>query len=263
MRPLAHGCDALLADLIALVLKDLGQLLDARAVGGVGGGELRRGAASGRCGGFGLVDPEAKRLDRVVAGALHVIYAEPVSLQLVLARIGQDHAVDHAGAQNARPGLGVLYAGAAQRDVGDPEPDAGGGLTAGAFGGVVARQVADLVAQDDFVTDAELDDIRAAAAAILAPQPADLLSLRITSVRMNADGEIYVDWSESETLPPLTDDTLPPLPDGLLSPMGSIVMTEAVYPYQSPFQKAVEGTITLTDTAYLRPRRSPWVRRPG
>ncbi|MEQ8403671.1 MAG: pilus assembly protein [Oceanicaulis sp.] len=126
-----------------------------------------------------------------------------------------------------------------------------------------ANAVADLVAQDDFVTDAELGDIRAAAAAIISPQPADLLSLRITSVRMDADGEIYVDWSESESLPPLTDDTLPPLPAGLLSPMGSIVMAEAIFPYQSPFQKTLEGAVTLTDTAYLRPRRSPWVRRPS
>ncbi|MGJ3231050.1 MAG: TadE/TadG family type IV pilus assembly protein [Oceanicaulis sp.] len=126
-----------------------------------------------------------------------------------------------------------------------------------------ANAVADLVAQDDFVTDDELDDIRAAAAAILAPQPAERLTLRITSVRMDADGEIFVDWSESETLPPLTDDTLPPLPAGLLSPMGSIVMAEARYPYESPFQKTIDGTITLSDTAYLRPRRSPWVRRPS
>lgn len=124
-----------------------------------------------------------------------------------------------------------------------------------------ANTVADLVAQDDFVTDGELDDIYAAADAILAPLPPDRLSLRITSVRMDADSEIFVDWSESETLPPLTDDTLPEMPGGLLSPMSSIVMVEATYPYQGAFHRQIESAITLTDTAYLRPRRSPWVRR--
>lgn len=125
----------------------------------------------------------------------------------------------------------------------------------------VANAVADLVAQDDFVTDAEMDDIHAAAAAILAPNRSDTLSLRITSVRMDAEGEIFVDWSESETMPPLTTDTLPPLPGGLLAPMNSIVMVEALYPYRTPFHTTIEGAFTLTDTAYLRPRRSPWVRR--
>lgn len=124
-----------------------------------------------------------------------------------------------------------------------------------------ANVVADLVAQDDFVTDDEMDDIYAAADAVLAPLPADLMSLRVTSVRMDIDGEIFVDWSESETLPALTDDTLPEMPAGLLSPMSSIVMVEGAFPYQSRFQKLVKGTVTLRDTAYLRPRRSPWVRR--
>ncbi|MFP4519226.1 MAG: TadE/TadG family type IV pilus assembly protein [Oceanicaulis sp.] len=124
-----------------------------------------------------------------------------------------------------------------------------------------ANAVADLVAQDDFVTDAEMDDIKAAAAAILAPARSDTLALRITSVRMDADGDVFVDWSESDTLPALTDDTLPALPQGLLSPMRSIVMVEATYPFQSAFQRTIKSEITLADTAYLRPRRSPWVRR--
>lgn len=124
-----------------------------------------------------------------------------------------------------------------------------------------ANVVADLVAQDDFVTDGEMDDIHAAAAAILVPLPSDPLSLRITSVRMDIDGEIFVDWSESASLPALTDETLPELPAGLLSPMSSIIMVEGAYPYTSRFQKLLTGTVTLSDTAYLRPRRSPWVRR--
>lgn len=125
----------------------------------------------------------------------------------------------------------------------------------------VANAVADLVAQDDFVTDNELDDIMASADAILAPYRIDPLSMRITSVRMDSDGEVFVDWSESETMAPLDDDTLPPMPPGLLAPMGSVVMVEALYPYQGPFNSTFDAPITLTDTAYLRPRRSPWVRR--
>lgn len=124
-----------------------------------------------------------------------------------------------------------------------------------------ANAVADLVAQDDFLTDNELDDVLSAADAILAPYRTAPLSLRITSVRMDADGEVFVDWSESETMAALTTNSLPTMPAGLLAPMSSVVMVEALYPYDSPFNSSIETPITLTDTAYLRPRRSPWVRR--
>jgi len=72
---------------------------------------------------------------------------------------------------------------------------------------------------------------------------------------------VFVDWSESETMAPLDTDSLPTMPAGLLAPMSSVVMVEALYPYASPFNSSIETPITLTDTAYLRPRRSPWVRR--
>jgi Flp pilus assembly protein TadG len=124
-----------------------------------------------------------------------------------------------------------------------------------------ANAVADLVAQDDFVTDGELDDIYAASDAIVFPNdPADL-ALRITSIRMDADGEVFVDWSEGRGLSARGQDEVPELPDGLLAPMNSIVMVEAQYPFNGPFPKESGPLVTLSDTAYLRPRRSAWVRR--
>jgi Flp pilus assembly protein TadG len=124
-----------------------------------------------------------------------------------------------------------------------------------------ANAVADLVAQDDFVSDAELADIYAAGDAIVFPNaPADL-SLGITSVRMDADGDVFVDWSEGRGLPARGEDDVPDLPDGLLAPMDSVVMVEAQYPFRGPFPKESGPLVTLADTAYLRPRRSAWVRR--
>ncbi len=124
-----------------------------------------------------------------------------------------------------------------------------------------ANAVADLVAQDDFLTDGELADIYAAGDAILFPNDAGSLSLRISSVRMGADGDVFIDWSEGRGLPALGEDDVPDLPDGLLAPMNSIIMVEAQYPFFGPLSKGSSPMMTLTDTAYLRPRRSPWVRR--
>ncbi len=121
--------------------------------------------------------------------------------------------------------------------------------------------VADLVTQDDLITNAELEDIYAAGDAILFPNDPTSLSFRITSVRMDTDGEIFVDWSEGRGVEPHTTDSLPDMPDGLLAPLNSIIMVEASYPYNGPFPDESGPLMTLSDTAYLRPRLSAWVRR--
>jgi len=135
------------------------------------------------------------------------------------------------------------------------------GLTADRKVSQVANSVADLVTQDDFVTDSDLVDIYAAADAILNPFNPAPLALRITSVRMDADGEVFVDWSEGDGTTPHDTDSLPDLPEGLMAPMNSIIMVEATYRFSTNLGELTKTPITLSDTAYLRPRRGPWVRR--
>jgi len=134
-------------------------------------------------------------------------------------------------------------------------------LTADRKASQVANTVADLVTQDDTITDSDLDDIYAAARAVLYPFDPSTLSMRITSIRMDADDDIFVDWSEGEGMPALRTNTLPTIPEGLLAPMNSIIMVEVVYDYSSHIGHVANHSIALTDTAYLRPRRGPWVRR--
>lgn len=124
-----------------------------------------------------------------------------------------------------------------------------------------ATAVADLVTQDDLITDAELADIYAAGDAIIFPNDPSELSIRITSIRMDINGDVFVDWSEARGLTPLDTGSLPDLPNGLLAPMNSVIMVEARYPFHGPFPKDSGPLLTLSDTAYLRPRRSAWVRR--
>lgn len=150
------------------------------------------------------------------------------------------------------PVLIALYLGAAQMTM---------ALNADRKVTGAANAVADLVSQDDFVTDTELDDIYAAGDAIVFPNDPENLSLRITSVRMDADGDVFVDWSEGRGLSARGQDDVPDLPDGLLAPMNSIIMVEAQFPFTGPFPKESGPLVTLSDTAYLRPRRSAWVRR--
>lgn len=150
------------------------------------------------------------------------------------------------------PVLIMLYLGAAQMTL---------ALNADRKVTGAANAVADLVAQDDFVTDAELGQIYAAGDAVIFPNNAGELGLRITSVRMDADGDVFVDWSEGRGLTALGQDDLPEMPDGLLAPMNSIIMVEATYGFTGPFPTESKPLLTLSDTAYLRPRRAAWVRR--
>jgi len=135
------------------------------------------------------------------------------------------------------------------------------GLSADRKVSIVTNSVADLVTQDDTISDADLLDIYAAAEAVLQPYDSAPLSLRITSVRMDQDGDIFVDWSEGDGLVPHDDDSLPDPPEGLLAPMNSIIMVEARYAFSTNIGELTRTPITLSDTAYLRPRRGPWVRR--
>lgn len=150
------------------------------------------------------------------------------------------------------PFMLALYLGSAQLTL---------ALTADRKVSNTANIVADLVTQDDTITNGDLGNIYAAADAVLQPFSSAPLTLRITSVRMDMDGEIFVDWSEGRGVPPLDTDSLPPMPDGLLAPMNSVVMVEARYAFQTNIGELTRTPIILSDTAYLRPRLGPWVRR--
>jgi Flp pilus assembly pilin Flp len=127
-----------------------------------------------------------------------------------------------------------------------------------------ATTIGDLVTQDEYVTDAELTTILAAADAVMAPYPADTLNLRISSVRMDLDGDIYIDWSEATgTYSPHPEGMEPTeIPDGLMAEEESIIWVEAKYDYVTPFGEDVWfGKFELRDNVYLRPRRSLFVQR--
>ncbi len=124
-----------------------------------------------------------------------------------------------------------------------------------------ASALADLVAQDDVITDDEMDQILNAGPVIIAPNPAAPLQIRISSISMNLIGEAEVDWSDSRGMTPLTEGARYTPPSGLLSPGRSLVMVEVTYLYESAFAEIGVGRFAIEETFYLRPRRSLVVSR--
>jgi Flp pilus assembly protein TadG len=122
----------------------------------------------------------------------------------------------------------------------------------------VTSTVADLVAQTKSVNQAELNDIFAAATAIMVPFDSAELSIVVTSVLIDKDGNATVDWSAaapgSGTAHRSGADF--DLPAGLRIPYTSLIVAEVGYEYNSFLNYIVTTGIPMSDTLYLRPRAS-------
>jgi Flp pilus assembly protein TadG len=156
-----------------------------------------------------------------------------------------------------------------------------------------ASAIADLVAQNDVTTPAEVAKVLQIAPVVMEPFPqvdptkppseAQRLTLRVSSVWVDPDDEKpKVQWSESVNINRRGDGeevVLPQVPDGddgqktFIAPNESVVMAEVEYSFSTPFsdmfvafQKLVmngkpftSGKYKFEAVYYLRPRRSDQV----
>lgn len=120
----------------------------------------------------------------------------------------------------------------------------------------VASAVADLTAQAEEVDGNAIQDIFTASSSIMTPYPAEPLSIVLTSVVADEDNETTVDWSEGLNEAPHPDGYAFTLPEGLTQPFSSVIVAEVSYTYEPVVGEHLTGGITLTDTFYLRPRRT-------
>lgn len=127
----------------------------------------------------------------------------------------------------------------------------------------VSSAVADLAAQTDKVTSAEVQDIFTAASSIMTPYSANPISIVLTSVVADEDNDTTVDWSCAHNGSPHADGAGFALPEGLTQPFSSVIVAEVSYNYTPPLGHYMTGGLTLTETFYLRPRRSLTVEMQG
>ncbi len=122
----------------------------------------------------------------------------------------------------------------------------------------VASTIGDLVAQDDVINQDEINDVFAAAAAVMEPWTAGDIAMRVTSLQMDTNGDVHVRWSEAHGtgLSPFSCGDTVPVPTNLLDTNQTIVRADVLRPYESTITPFLDATYDLTDTFYLRPRRS-------
>jgi Flp pilus assembly protein TadG len=125
----------------------------------------------------------------------------------------------------------------------------------------VASSAADLVAQDTTINTGEINDIMNSLNVILRPFNPSSATIRITSVVAHpTTGNTTVDWSDARNIPPRSPGSAVTIPN-IIAPGQSVVMAEVSFRYQTLFGEYLTSGMTVSDTFYLKPRRSTKVER--
>jgi Flp pilus assembly protein TadG len=136
---------------------------------------------------------------------------------------------------------------------------------------MTASTLADLIAQDTNITNAEMSTIMGAAEGVLSPIVTSSIRMRVTSVTADANGKTTVAWSDGRGFAARSKGSAIAVPANIVSPGGSVIFAEVEVRYDSTFsdffsnmQSTFSGSLdkgmksgwTLSDEFYLRPRRS-------
>jgi Flp pilus assembly protein TadG len=119
--------------------------------------------------------------------------------------------------------------------------------------GHVSAMVADLIAQEETVTPAAVDDIFAIGGLIMKPFPTTTLNQRVSSVTRTS-GSPRVDWSRGSGMTPRAVGSAMTLPADLIADGESVVVAEVTYDYDSAADYLMPGLTRFSHTYYLRPR---------
>lgn len=126
---------------------------------------------------------------------------------------------------------------------------------------LVAHTVADLVAQDTNVTNADMNDILAASATVALPYASSNLVVTVSSINIDSSGKATVGWSDSLNGTARSVGSVVTLNSALAIPSSSLIWGEVNYSYKPMFGWALTGTFNLGDTIYMRPRNANFITR--
>ena len=120
---------------------------------------------------------------------------------------------------------------------------------------LVNRTIADLVAQDSSITEAEMTGIFNASAAVIQPYAAGKLKIRVSGVSVDVNGIAKVVWGRAHQDTARLPNEILTLPPGLNTAGSWLVFAETTYEYTPPIGYTIVGMLPLKDTMYMRPRQ--------
>jgi Flp pilus assembly protein TadG len=127
----------------------------------------------------------------------------------------------------------------------------------------MASTAADLIAQEKAAATADVSNVYSAVNSIVFPYTTTGLKIVLTSLIDNGSGGGKVVWSCAQNGTARTVNANVTVPTGVITTGGSVILAEVTYPYNSPVTEYITGTVNMTSSFYLRPRRATSVTGPG
>jgi Flp pilus assembly protein TadG len=124
---------------------------------------------------------------------------------------------------------------------------------------LIARTVADLIAQVTSVNATDMTNILAASTAVAAPYPDSKLKIVVSRVDIDSSSVAKVIWSKTKNGTARAVNSTVTLPTALTVANTSLIWAETQYAYTPAIGYVITGTMTLKDQIYMRPRLSDTV----
>lgn len=119
----------------------------------------------------------------------------------------------------------------------------------------VASSLADVVARDTEITNAEVAGLWAAVNVLMFPNSGANMQVRVTSISITSSTQASVVWSEGHGgYAPRQVNSTVALPSAMMQAGSSVIMTETIYRYTPPLGFIWTGSADMTHTAYRRSR---------
>lgn len=122
-----------------------------------------------------------------------------------------------------------------------------------------ASAIADLVAQNQSITSAQISDIFSAGATLMYPYPTATLKMRVSSLTADASDNVTVAWSQASGMTALAKGAPVTVPADVIAANGSAIMGESQYTYTSVFGQIMPQPVVFNEVYYLQPRLSTTV----
>ncbi len=117
-----------------------------------------------------------------------------------------------------------------------------------------ARTITDVASQYITIQSSDMSNILAATSSVVAPYPSSNMTITISEVTTNSQGQGAIAWSCSLNGTPYTVGATVTLPTNLQTPNISLIWGEVTFPYKPPMGYVVTGTINLYQSNYFYPR---------
>jgi Flp pilus assembly protein TadG len=150
------------------------------------------------------------------------------------------------------PAMLSLYVGGAEL---------GDGFTIQFKAALVARTVTDLASQYVRIDNADMSTILNASSQVIAPYSAMNMTMTLSEITTNANGQGTVVWSDSLHGTPRAAGSTVTLPGNLQTANITILLGEVSYPYTPPVGYVFTGTININESQFFYPRLSSTITR--